>query len=437
MLRALWFLARVGLLAAGAVWLAARPGHVEIEWDGYIIETSAGFALAAILALFIVLMIVLALYRALVGMPSLFRRYKIAQSREQGYRSVTAGMVAVAAGDAAGAQKHARRALAGIPDAPLAKLLSAQALLLAGDAQKARRIFSELADDDTAAFLGLRGLLAEAENNGDYAAALLHARRAAQLQPGRSWVLRTQFALEARQRHWHEAEKVLGKAERKNVYPKEKAARARQVLLLGQAEDTQDPVRAWKIADKAFAIDAAFSPAAERLAAYLLAVGKDKYALRVIEKAWAAMPHPALAALWMQAAPLRKKTITPQDARAWAQKLHDINPGHRESARLLGSAAMEAGQWREARRLFESAGDGRALARLEDLETGGPAHARQWRDFTPEARWVCAHCAGVAAAWAPLCRDCGVFDGYEWMLADAAPRALLRAEGYDPVFPDA
>ena len=40
MIRVVVFLAVIGLVAVGAVWLADRPGEVAITWQGYRLETS-------------------------------------------------------------------------------------------------------------------------------------------------------------------------------------------------------------------------------------------------------------------------------------------------------------------------------------------------------------------------------------------------------------
>ncbi len=94
------------------------------------------------------------------------------------------GLVAVAAGDAKGAEKRAKSAAVRIPGAPLAKLLSAQSRLLSGDAAAARRIFVELLEDDSATFFGLRGLLQESMDAKNWPEALGYIRKAYQLEPG-------------------------------------------------------------------------------------------------------------------------------------------------------------------------------------------------------------------------------------------------------------
>ena len=44
MVRVLVYLIVIAALAAGAVWLADRPGEVSILWQGYRIETSVAIA---------------------------------------------------------------------------------------------------------------------------------------------------------------------------------------------------------------------------------------------------------------------------------------------------------------------------------------------------------------------------------------------------------
>ncbi len=142
--------------------------------------------------------------------------------------------------------------------------------------------------------------------------------------------------------------------------------------FLAQADEafnTGDVVAAHKLASKAFSIDESFTPAALRLVKYYQNVGKRRAALKTIERAFARKPHPDLADLWLKAVPETTKTKTPsqegKDLYEWAKKLFSVNPDHRDAQRMMGTAAMEAKLWREARELLRRAGDHRMLARLE------------------------------------------------------------------------
>ena len=277
MLRALWFLLKISALMAGIIWLIERPGQISITWQGYLIETTVGFAAAVLLGFLFVFTVVYRLWRAVVSMPDVYRRYKAIRQREKGYRDVTAGLVAIAAGDARMAEKYARRAEYLIPEAPLAKLLTAQQHLLGGNVVKARRTFAELLDDNDAAFFGIRGLLQNTLQTKDYAEALQYARQAEKHQPRREWVIRTLFDLEARNQEWARALKTLKKAERLGIFDSVAVQRHRQAILLAEADHAakagdQKMAAVW--ASRAFDVNPAFFPAAVRLANFLDVRGK-------------------------------------------------------------------------------------------------------------------------------------------------------------------
>src|SRR5688500_4138582 len=115
MLRALWFAVKVGLLVAASVWVANRPGFIEAHWLGYDVRAHVGLAL---LLLLLVLVLTVFIYRILWGivtMPKALRRYRQERSREKGFRALTLGLTAVAAGDAKQAEQQAERARRFLP----------------------------------------------------------------------------------------------------------------------------------------------------------------------------------------------------------------------------------------------------------------------------------------------------------------------------------
>lgn len=426
MLRAVWFLIKLAAVVALAVYLARDPGHVEITWQGYLIETSTS-VLVVLVGIFLVLWTFgYRFWRAFVSVPRVFRRYKIAANRENGYRAVTQGLVAVAAGDGRTAEKYAKRAEDMIPGTPLTRLLVAQTALMNGNAPKARREFAELLEDNDAAFFGVRGLLTDTLNQGNYREALVHIRKAEQLQPGRSWVIRTLFDLETRNREWPKAERTLKKAEKMGLFDKETAKHHRQAIWTAMADENillSHTAVATRLAESAFNLDAGFTPAALRLVRLYADAGKRRAAIKTIEKAWRANPHPALAALWMGFMPPAKKPKSPystgRDSYDWMKHLYDMQPDHRDAHRALGAAALKGRLWKEAREHLGIGMDFKMLARLEQEETANEAKAREYLEQAAEhpadARWVCRSCGHTAFDWQGLCPRCGAFDQLAWM----------------------
>lgn len=424
MLRALWFIVKVAAVLAVVIWVAERPGDIVIEWQGYIIETTVGVMVSIVAALMVVTAIVYRIWRGFVGVPEVFRRYRQVQSREKGYQAVTRGLVAVAAGDAHDAQRQAKRAQALVPDISLTRLLSAQAALMNDDPGRARVEFDALLEDKDAAFFGVRGLLNEAIRDGKQDEALEMIRKAESLQPKREWILLTLFDFETRSQEWGKAEQTLSKAVKTGAIDRDTGRRHRQAILLARADEARARGimhAALTHARKAFSIDPSFVPAAVRTAELLDQTNKRRAAIKTIEKAWKAAPHPDLATLWQVFEPKGKSKSAEQNNKnsyEWYKRLYRLAPDHPESRRMLGRAAMEAAYWDEAREHLYEAGDFRMLAKLEAEATGNEARVREWleraADAPPAPKWLCTSCGSAAMDWEALCHHCGNFNTYGW-----------------------
>ncbi len=236
---------------------------------------------------------------------------------------------------------------------------------------------------------------------------------------------------------------TLKKAENLRVFDKKTATRHRQAVICALGDESLrrgDGSEAMRCFSKAADMDPAFHPATILLARTCLHAGKRHLGTKSILKAWQASPHPDLADIWMKFHVPSRKTKSVYDegkeAFAWMRQLYDLNPEHRESQRMMGLAAIEAGLWREARQYLMQAMDYRGLAKLERAETGNEAKAREWleaaADNPPDPKWVCGECGHVTLDWQALCRHCSAFDRSQWMTPSLDVRDMpKKAVGYD------
>ena len=217
MTRAILWIIAIGVIVAVAFQFADEPGAVSLHWQGWRIDTTVAFLVLCAAAIAVVAALIYRVWVASWHVPRRWLGFRRTQRRERGYRALTEGMVAVAAGDPAGALRHARRANNLLGDPPLTMLLSAQAAQLNGDDAAARRYFNSMQERPETAFLGLRGLLMQAQRDGDEAAALDYARRAYRLRPKTPWVLTTLFDLQVRHGDWAGARVTLDEAIRQRA----------------------------------------------------------------------------------------------------------------------------------------------------------------------------------------------------------------------------
>ena len=424
MIRIIAFVVAVIVVAAAATWISEPPGRVEITWGDYMVETSPGTLAAAVAVAAAIVLVIAAVVRFVWIGP---RRVALARRRRRerlGYRALTQGLVAAAAGDPKRARRFARRADTLLEEPPLTLLLSAQAAQLEGDDHAARGYFEAMLDQPATAFLGLRGLLVQAERTGDTARALELAEQAFALRPETSWVLTALLEMQTRAGRWSDAVGTVKQALRHGAVS-EQVGRKRQAGLLferARALREQGEVReALRVADEARAADSAFLPAALLGAGLAKEAGRDSAAQRTVIDAWRHCPHPALGRLFLA---LHADTSA-AERRKRVETLVANNSDHAESLMLLANQAFDAKQWGTARQHLEraaaecpSAGVYRLLARLEEAETGdGEAvrrHLQQASEAPPDPAWLCTRCASASLAWSIVCDRCGAFDSIEW-----------------------
>jgi HemY protein len=439
MWRALWFCLKVAVLVAIAWYVAEKqPGQVSLEWWGYRVDTSVGVLLLAAGLLAVVAAILYRSWGGLRHVPRDLGRAVQSNRQKRGYRALTQGMVAVAAGEAGEAQRWARKADELLDAPPLTMLLSAQAAQLDGDHQAAKRYFTAMLERDETRFLGLRGLITQALRDGDSQAALEYVRSAHTLRPRTPWVLETLFDLSEQAGDLEGAERAAREAAHSKALPAPEAKRKHAVVLLERARAAQrggDPAQTLKLAKQAHKEAPDLVPATVLAAELLVGSGRQRAAARLLEKAWAAAPHPALVAAYAAARPGKSGL----DWLSQVGKLVAGAPNHPESQLALAEAALEARLWGEARRhLGEAAAAGatervcRAMARLEESEHGDADTARQWLikagEALPDPAWVCHSCGAVADEWQPRCGACDAYDGLAWQ---TPPRVPLRAKPGD------
>jgi len=439
----------LGLLAiAGLVWVAVvfadEPGKLSLEWAGWQVQTSVAVLVLAVVTLILAILLLLKIVGAVFRSPRAFLRSRREKRRREGYKALTQGMVAVAAGEADEARRLARKADVLLAEPPLTLLLQAQSAQLDGDERAARNYFLAMLERAETEFLGLRGLLTQALKSGNDAEALDLAHRARTLRPKTGWALAHLGELQARAGHWKEAEATLVQALKRKAITHAEHRRAQAAVLLERsraAAGSADTRVALDLADRGQDADPSFAPAAAWRATLLRDDGRQRQAQRVIEAAWRAAPEPSLAEVYASLVP----DETPLQRMQRMQHLAAANPDHLESHLVLADAALKARLWGEARRHLARAGveasadaaaplpparASRLMAEVEEAETRDSARARFWMSRAAaaaalEPTYVCGKCGAESQRWVAVCPNCRAFATFEWRAPLHGPRDQL------------
>ena len=419
----IWFVIAAAAML-GAVWLAERPGTVTAEWHGWRLDTSVGALLVAIIVLILACLGLWLLYRWIIGAPGALLEGWGESRRRRGYRELTQGLAAVAAGDGVEAQKHARKAEQLLSEPPLTLLLSAQAAQLTGDRESAARAFNAMLDDEQMAFLGLRGLIGQALREGDQAKALAYAEHAFRLRPQTPWVVHSLFDMQAQIGQWKAAQETLDSGLRRKVVTQDKGRTLKALLLVERsraAEHNGVIADALALAREAFGLAPERIAVSSRLAELQIKTADSKRAMKTLERGWALAPHPDLVDLYLKASgetePLKRVGIV---RRLVSQKPDDI-----ESHLALAQASLDAGLWGEGRRHLEAAGGVnptvrvcRMMAEVEERAQSDQAKVHEWlarATHAPADRaWRCSACGAHHESWRSVCENCGAFGTLHW-----------------------
>jgi len=442
---AIWIIVKIILVSILAVWIMRQHGEVAMTLDHDGTPMVYSMDLPVILAVLVILgLLLLALARLYHSLTQLPEQIALKQERKrlaEGYQALTQSLVAIAAGDGAGAEKLAQQAAKKLNQPPLSLLVHAQAAQLQGDTAAAGRFFHQLASDPKAGFLGLRGQLMQemklALTSGQVDAARRLAVDAESREPRSPWVMQVRFALEARAKNWPEVEQLLARGIQSRAFNKEDGKWYQAALLLTQSQESASRPEAFQLARRAWDACPTFTPAAVRYAELLLAAGRRNTAVDIIAKTWVRLPQPDLIPAWMKLAPAFSDTPNRSMANLkWLDRLLSRNESDPESLLPRAKALLDAKLWGEARSLLlhlRQTQDTRCydlLARLEMEEKNDTAAANAWRGMSTgktKAAWVCKHDNARTDTWQLLCPTCGSFASLHWRNAAQNLPALLAA----------
>ncbi|HEV2570825.1 MAG TPA: heme biosynthesis HemY N-terminal domain-containing protein [Beijerinckiaceae bacterium] len=440
MIRTLIYIALLALIAFALAWFADQPGTVSVVWGGLRYEMSPVVGLGIILVATFILMVLWSLLRFTLRVPTLASIAMRMRKRDKGYTALSQGMIAAGAGDVTAANKAARIAEKTLGNEPLALLLKAQTAQISGDSATAEETFKRMAELPATRLFGLRGLYAEARRRGDDATAFAIAEQA-HADAALPWAGQAIIEHRAMSDDWRGALDIVERNFARKTIDRRTAERQRAVLKTGIGMTLTDraPDEALQMAREAIKLAPDLLPAYV-LAGRMLARKNDiRRAAKVLESGWRVLPHPDIAAAYLDLRPGDSST----DRLVRAQALARLAPDHRESRLTVARAAIDARDFALARETMAPLLDGNAsrptaricllMADLEETEYGQSGRMREWLARAARAprdpAWVAD--GVISDTWAPASPVTGRIDAFRW----ETPAERLHAPEEEPLEP--
>jgi HemY protein len=426
MIRIILFLVLIALAGAGAAWVAEQPGNVVLTWGALRAAPSLPVFVLLLGLTILAAILVWSILRGLWRTPARLRKGRHARHQARGRHAVTQGLLAIGHGDAASARQHAHVARRFAASDPLALLLHAQSAQLDGDRDAAARAFREMAGRADTRLLGLRGLFIEAQRAEDTLAVVTIAEEALKLSPGSTWASQAVLGFRCAQNDWSGALAILDNNLSSGLIDKATFRRHRGVLLTARALqlETGDRDVARESVMEAIKLAPTLIPAAVLAAKFQSEAHQIRRALKIVEAAWLAQPHPDLADAYAHI----KLGDSARQRLVRVETLAEKAPGHIESALAVARAAIDASEFARARSAlqpFTAAPTQRVamlMAEIERLENGDSGRARAWTLRAVRAShdpvWVAD--GYVSDKWRPVSPVTGRLDAFQWQTPLAA-----------------
>lgn len=424
MLRIVLFLVLIALAGAGAAWVADQPGDVVLTWGGFRASPSIPVFVLC-LGIFAVLIVLLwSILTVIWRMPGRMRRRRHDKRHARGRHAITHGLLAIGHGDTALARRHAEAARRHAPNDPLALLLHAQSAQLDGNRDEAQRAFRAMAEREDTRLLGLRGLFIEAQRADDAVGAVMIAEEAIKLSPSSTWASHAVLGFRCARGDWSGALAILDSNLSAGLIDKQGYRRQRGVLLTARALEleTMDRDVARESVMEAVKLAPTLVPAAVLAAKFESEAHQVRRAMKLVEAAWLANPHPDLADAYAHvklgdAARQRLQRVETLAAKTPADKA-----GHVEGQLAIARAAIDASEFARAREVLAPYVNDPTqrvallMAELERTEHGDGGRARAWTLRAVRARHDPAWTADgyVSDRWRPVSPVTGRLDAFQW-----------------------
>lgn len=441
------FLGIAAALAWVATYIIDTGGEVRVAFGTTELSVSPIVAVllfgAALIAAYILLRLaglLVAVLRFVNGDNTAISRYFDRNREKHGYKALSEGMIALAAGDGRTAMKRAASAERYLEGSSATQLIAAQAATLTGDTPRAQEHFKALLKDDATRFVGIRGLLQQKLDAGDTDTALALAQKAFQTNPSHDPTLQTLFQLQSEKEDWSGARDTLKARVRTRALPKDLGTRRDAVLSLADAIGEEDAAARKDAALAANKAAPGLVPAAALAAKEHIASGDKRKAANVIKKAWAQNQHPDLAAAFAAIEP----DETPEARLRRFGPILKIKPAAIETQLLEAELNLAAEDFPAARKalgdLATSDPTARSLSIMAAVERGQGAEEAVVSGWLAKAlaaprgdSWVCGACNHIAGSWAPLCDNCSGFDTLDWTRVPASEDAQALAAAMLPL----
>jgi len=424
MIRIVWNAVLLAVIALIAAWLSNNPGFVQMDWLGWRVQTSV----AVVIGVFV---IGYAVFYAFLAKPLLLLKNKIVYwaradlraqkmakakvSREvDRYTLLGKGLVALAAGDVAAAEKMQKDIVKKFADDEAKTFVfEAQLAEAKNDTAKAMELYGKLADAPETRLLGMRGKIRLFRLNGAPEKALQACEELLNEKNPMPWTVSEAFELQVHEKQWDKAIATLEKARKMDLFDKKTLKHLKASVLLEQSAETTDAAEKEKLIFEAEETDDSLIQAVLNAAALNAEKGEIRKARKQLCKLWKTAPCWAVYEAYQALTPEKPALEAVTDL----QELLNENKDAEINALAMADASLKARLWGQAKGLLEKyltvkPNSKRALLMMAEVaaanrdEKTAVEYGEKAAVAETEPMYFCSACHTAFNEWHTVCPTC-------------------------------
>lgn len=388
------------------VWLSNFPGEVKILWKNYFIETSFVSLIIFIGLIFLLIFLIISIYRKIENIPKNYRFRKQENNLFSGRLALANLAESLVIKDSKKIEKNARQIKKFLGDQVLSTFLLAKSSINKKDFTSAKKYLELLLKNKEGECIALRGLISIALEEKKNEIAYKYLKRIIKLKPNDIWALNKLSIIYAKLEKWEQAAKSLEKINLVN-FPVLRNNRAS--FLLQSGANLKD---LWEASNN-------FIPTIVQMIKVHLDESNEQKAFTILKNSWDSIKYIELIDIFMTRNIRDNKSLNRRFK--LVSKLLKPNLEKCDESKLaMSKASFYISLWAETKKYLDMIPKENWDQRVIDLWKSLENNTKRIKIpifpkllISPPA-WKCEQCEFVTEKWVLCCKNCNSIGKVFW-----------------------
>ena len=413
------FLSLTGFIT---IWLKQDPGNIDIEWQGWIIETSVPIIIALIGLLLFLIILSYLIIKKITSIPKTIKKSYKKNKNDKANSAIIKSFAAKYMGEIELAESFSKQAKF-LNNTPLKLLLDSEINNFYANNNDSLDSLNKMLSHPETLLLSIKKLTSTYIQNGEIKNAIKIIKMSPKSKNTPKWFFYTSLKLNIIQRNWEEVINSIKHIKKyTNINNSELKFIKSRIFLFKAIEEYKNDNKKLDFNDinTSLKLDPSFPPAIV-FKAKLLYQKNESLGLQYIKKSWKKYAHMDIVNFLIKFYESKPKSAL----LTLTKNLTKTNKYNFNNYFILAQVALSSEAWMTARQALKMIPEKDwtkniylMMAELEKKEHGNTNKFNYWYDKSKNAyldySWGCTSCSYTSTNWELICPTCSNLDSIKW-----------------------